>query len=572
MFTFTAGPSRLDIQRQRIERLKRRRRLKRLQRTNSIHSIHTGQQQGARCPTTPVESNGGVVLEGNSSSFKNSKHQASSSGSLFSDDNITLGGHSYENNGTRLTSHSSVGTGSSSLSSILVPTRTTLFTGLIITIGLLASTLFMGFGISGAVREQELQFQRAAEEMINAIQGSFHDFEIATKWIHNSCRSNEITREEFREVYEYLISDGLDVQSVQWAPNVTHDRREALEFEASLYYAINYPDFEYQGITGFEEGEKDIQYRSDQSFYFPYHLLEPVEEKNYQAIDFDLFSSPEQRKAAELALSTWLPVTSHQTFLVEDDKEEIMVTIMHPGIPLSNAPELRPQDVAVLLVRIEAIVARASRKLSESLSLYIYDTSIPSTAEFLYAVEADVIEARTNTEANLTEIPMIELDELVESTVVFYFEDTLELASQTWTISVVALEDTFQPDLLFIIVAGKIVLIATLCLGLWIYTSMRRNTIVGALKRETETEKARIHVANAKQAARIEQELNDYIAHEVRNPLAAALSACTFVKSEISEKEPMTTKASIQSVREDVHVIDTSLHFINDLLRNMLGK
>ena len=569
MFTFTAGPSRLDIQRQRIERLKRRRRLKRLQRTNSIHA---GQQQGARCPTTPVESNGGAVPEGNSSSFQNSKHQASSAGSMFSDDNTTLGGHSYENNSTRLTSQSSVGTGSSSLASSLVPTRATVFTGLIISIGLLASTLFMGFGISGAVREQELQFQRAAEEMINAIQGSFHDFEIATKWIHNSCRSNEITREGFREVYEYLISDGLDVQSVQWAPNVTHDRREVLEFEASLYYAINYPDFEYQGITGFEEGEKDIQYRSEQSFYFPYHLLEPVEKNNYPAIDFDLFSSPEQRKSAELALSTWLPVTSHQTFLVEDDKEEIMVTIMHPGIPLSNAPELRPQDVAVLLVRIEAIVARASRKLSESLSLYIYDTTIPNIAEFLYAAEADVVEARTNTEANLTVIPMIELDELVESTVVFYFEDTLELASQTWTISVVALEDTFQPDLLLIIIAGKIVLIATLCLGLWIYTNTRRNAIVGALKRETENEKARIRVANAKQAARTEQELNDYIAHEVRNPLAAALSACTFVKSEISEKEPMKTTASIQSVREDVHVIDTSLHFINDLLRNMLGK
>jgi signal transduction histidine kinase len=54
--------------------------------------------------------------------------------------------------------------------------------------------------------------------------------------------------------------------------------------------------------------------------------------------------------------------------------------------------------------------------------------------------------------------------------------------------------------------------------------------------------------------------------------VAAALSACTFVKAEISEKEPMRTEKSIQSVREDFHIIDSSLRFINDLLRNMLGK
>jgi hypothetical protein len=291
-----------------------------------------------------------------------------------------------------------------------------------------------------------------------------------------------------------------------------------LELEASEFYETSYPDFEYRGIVGFEDSEQSIQPRSEQPFYFPYHLVEPVE-GNLPAIDFDIFSSPQRRQVAELALSSWQPAISHQASLIQDDPNidtvDRRVTIMHPGIPLSNEPDLRPQDLAVLLVGIDAIVKRASRKLSESLSLYIYDTTNSNMADFLYAAEVHVVDSFSNTAANLTKLPEMDLDELEETTVVFYDEDTIELASQTWTVSVVALEDTFQPNLIFIIVTGKFILIATLCLSLWIYTSMRRNTIIGALKRETEAEKARLYVANAKQAAKTEQELNDYIAHEV---------------------------------------------------------
>ena len=86
-------------------------------------------------------------------------------------------------------------------------------------------------------------------------------------------------------------------------------------------------------------------------------------------------------------------------------------------------------------------------------------------------------------------------------------------------------------------------------------------------------------------------ELNDFIAHEVRNPLAAAMSACAFVSSAITEDNRTRARndddfdeekgmeectALISSdekrreVQDDIKIIDSSLHFINDLLRNML--
>lgn len=99
------------------------------------------------------------------------------------------------------------------------------------------------------------------------------------------------------------------------------------------------------------------------------------------------------------------------------------------------------------------------------------------------------------------------------------------------------------------------------------------------------SEAAGMVVENARRAARNERDLNDFIAHEVRNPLAAAISACAFVSSAVmddqtlhgsSEGSDFERLALIPSnekrmeVQEDIKIIDSSLHFINDLLRNML--
>lgn len=88
---------------------------------------------------------------------------------------------------------------------------------------------------------------------------------------------------------------------------------------------------------------------------------------------------------------------------------------------------------------------------------------------------------------------------------------------------------------------------------------------------KAEAEKAAIIVENATMAARRERELNDFISHEVRNPLSAAMSACSFVSTALEEGEstPFRGSASL-NVKEDLTIINSSLHFINDLLRNML--
>jgi len=65
-------------------------------------------------------------------------------------------------------------------------------------------------------------------------------------------------------------------------------------------------------------------------------------------------------------------------------------------------------------------------------------------------------------------------------------------------------------------------------------------------------------------------ECTDDNSHEVRNPLSAAISACTFVSTAVNEEEPLADEETKQFVREDVEVVNASLQFINDFLRSML--
>lgn len=148
---------------------------------------------------------------------------------------------------------------------------------------------------------------------------------------------------------------------------------------------------------------------------------------------------------------------------------------------------------------------------------------------------------------------------------------TLEdIADREWTAVVVAVEGTFQPNFLFVILGGVIILAASLLLAGWVYGNAKRVARYNAMKAESEAEKVALVLENTRKAADAERELNDFIAHEVRNPVSAAMSACSFVKAAVNKSDPLATDEARKCVREDVDVIDRSLQFVYDLLRNML--
>ena len=120
------------------------------------------------------------------------------------------------------------------------------------------------------------------------------------------------------------------------------------------------------------------------------------------------------------------------------------------------------------------------------------------------------------------------------------------------------------------ILGSSVILLATLFLSFWFVSSQRKAAAIQKFRAHAEAEKSALILENAEKIAAQERELNAFLAHEVRNPLAAAMSASSFVASAIQQDRPLASEASVESCRGDVHIIQSSLKFINDLLRSLL--
>lgn len=142
----------------------------------------------------------------------------------------------------------------------------------------------------------------------------------------------------------------------------------------------------------------------------------------------------------------------------------------------------------------------------------------------------------------------------------------IQIADQSWIVAVGSLDGTFQPDISVVILGG--VMIVTASIFLAAFLSKHLGNAAKEIQNTAEAEKAVIHLHSAQQQAKNERQLNDFIAHEVRNPLSSAIAALSFISTAVNT--PLTDPKKIKAVKGDVHICDSSLQFINDLLRNIL--
>lgn len=220
---------------------------------------------------------------------------------------------------------------------------------------------------------------------------------------------------------------------------------------------------------------------------------------------------------------------------------------------------------------------------------------------------------------DLTFLNEISLDDLLKDATNnkqrHYMQQDIQAANRVWTITVVSNESRYDTDILFVALGAMIILLSSIVLVFWVRHNDNRTRKYNMERAISEQEKAALILENARQATKSERELNDFIAHEVRNPgtnenkqtnkqtnilykskqvhmhldivvvshthfalvcspfiiiVAAAMAACNFVKTAIQQEDPLRDPESLELAREDVKIIDNSLHFVNDLLRNML--
>jgi signal transduction histidine kinase len=444
----------------------------------------------------------------------------------------------------------------------LLSTRVVVF--FILLLGAATAAAFTAIGVTSAKEEQRDQFDRRALDLVNQIQRAWEDYVTAAAWIHGQCRSRGFTRTDFRQTYEYLINSGLSFQAAQFDPNITHAERPAAEEEARKFYDDNYPTVNYRGFIGFNyDNSTSLDPRNDAPFYFPIHYMEPVV-GNEVAIDLDYHASGSRQRTVLFCMDKGLPALTDRLRLVQEKTESAFgVVLMHPGYNLTTTPDVWPHDLASIVIRIPDLLRRSTTDQSEDYAVYIYDKDDSGgTPLFLgAAVFESQSELIFQEEKELDEIRQV--DALI-------FEGEILAANKEWIIFVHSLEGTFKPNNVFVILGGLVIFASSIALALFVRTNTKRVEKFNKMRASSDAEKASLILDNARQATVAERELNDFIAHEVRNPVAAAMAACSFVKSAVNEPNPLITESQREETRGDVGIIENALRFVNDLLRNML--
>eukprot|EP00977_Amphora_coffeiformis_P019423 scaffold7227_cov160-Amphora_coffeaeformis.AAC.2 len=467
--------------------------------------------------------------------------------------------------------------------------------GIMVLVGAAITAAFLILAISSAQRDVDLRFEKTVNDVVSAARGGWAAFEGGALWIHEACRPsvdnpvNQMlpgtricSRERFAQLQQYLRADGLEFQAMAFAPRVNDTLRQTFELEALMYYQQNYPNLLYFGFTGMEPDEDDpddfeLARRSKQPDYLPVHYVEPVR-PNQIVVGFDLYSlDANSRNNNRALLESYEPLVSDRInpalslppeLVIEDSYKpnEYYVVLIHPGIPLPNQADSPP--VAALILSVNSIIQSSVKFLeAEDLTVYFFDTSNINSqylGQDFSRMDKEPINVMLHVKDNDKEPALEDYASQSRCTV-----KVIPLKQKTWAV-VVCHNSGYDPKLLYPILGSAAIMVATCLLALWFYSSQQKAVTIARMTAQAETERAAIIVKSAERAAQQERDLNEYLAHEVRNPLAAAMAAGNFVGVALNEERPLSTDESIQACRGDAHVIQSSLKFIDDLLRSIL--
>ena len=409
-----------------------------------------------------------------------------------------------------------------------------LLTALIVLLGAISAGGFLRFGYHATNSDMEGRFGSTAEAIANHIHSSFQTYEMFASWIHESCHRSETrndaidpydniaghlgycSRTEFRRLYEYIASQGVDFLAAQLLRNITHDVRDAVEQEARNFYETNYPAVNYRGMTGqiFTEDGISVEPREEAPYYMPIHYVEPVV-GNEIVLELDKLNTTSAFSAIE-AVRTYTPILSPRLRLVQEKADAYGVILASPGVQTSIENVTRTHSIAQIVIRIPSFLEYALRSSNDDRKhVYLFDSTEGAGTEdegpaFLGAVHVQVdhssaLQANGAHELEFLLLPEISLSEIPRPEGSRYFERHLYVGGRVWTMAVTSTDH--QVDMVFVILGATIIFAASLFCAAWFHSHLSRIGKLSRLKAQAQAEKAKA----ASMQARRERELNEFI-------------------------------------------------------------
>jgi len=249
---------------------------------------------------------------------------------------------------------------------------------------------------------------------------------------------------------------------------------------------------------------------------------------------------------------------------VQEKTNAYGLILAHPGVRTSVEKFPSTNSLAQIVIRVPSCLKYALRSATEDQRVYLYEcfnasaTSTSTTHSFLGALEVD----GSQLTPKFSELPEIEMQDIPRPHNSRYFEQRLDVAGKTWTIVMVS--SSYPVNKTYVVLGGTLIFAASLLCAAWFHSYLSRISKLNRMKSAAEREKAAI----ARIQSDRERHLNEFMAHEVRNPLSSAISALSFVSAAVSEHVQDQTHK--KKILEDISIMDASLQIINELLRNML--
>lgn len=357
--------------------------------------------------------------------------------------------------------------------------------GLIALIFSAAACSVFGYLMGKSAQEKATAtFETRANELSLVVETTWNEYDRLASSAHEICsRRGNTTRLEFTEFYEYVLADGIEVQSVQCIPKVTHAERAAHEAEAKEYWENRLPGYEYSGFTGvlFDAETGDVtgveSPESEQDIYYPIKYCEPPE-GNREAIDLDVYIDKGTfAPLLEQSIATMTPVLSGRIETIQETTDKAYsVLVYHPGVPLSSQPDKVPDVFAGLVIRILTLLERASNLQRENLAVYLYDIRPNGAKEFLGAAEYDVSIGEAGEFITTTEFPQeISFENLKAQADENRFKETIiPIASGSWSVVVLPIDDTYRPEIFLVIFGSGMILFAGFAIIFWSRSNLTR--------------------------------------------------------------------------------------------------
>lgn len=228
---------------------------------------------------------------------------------------------------------------------------------------------------------------------------------------------------------------------------------------------------------------------------------------NEAAIGLDYHASGSRKRTVMFCMNEGLPALTDRLRLVQE-KEAVAygVVLMHPGVNLTRTDDVWPRDLASIVVRIPALLERSASAQGESSRVYIYDKS-DSGGEPLFLGAADVQKRQGDGKATITDLEETKIETLQGKSRHIHVKD-ISAANKIWTVVILSVDGSFEPDLLFVVLGGSIIGVASMCLAWWIWSNNRRMIRFNRMKAQVNAEKAELILDSARETARAERELN----------------------------------------------------------------